>query len=79
MGLVSAIFHDEVLKKLHGNLGIGHTRYSTAGGSELVNCQPFDVETLHGRIAVAHNGELINASSLRKQVGCIKEAEDLYM
>ena len=70
MGLVGAIFTDEILKYLHGNLGIGHTRYSTAGGSELINCQPFDVETIHGRIAVAHNGELVNAEALRKQVGC---------
>nr|XP_006815658.1 PREDICTED: amidophosphoribosyltransferase-like [Saccoglossus kowalevskii] len=68
MGLVSAIFSEEHLGKLKGNLGIGHTRYSTAGDSELANCQPFDVDTIHGRIAVAHNGELVNAGPLRKKV-----------
>ncbi|XP_072170954.1 amidophosphoribosyltransferase-like [Diadema setosum] len=68
MGMVSSIFTDEVLAKLQGNLGIGHNRYSTAGASELTNCQPFDVETIHGRIAVAHNGELVNAAQLRMKV-----------
>ncbi|XP_077983565.1 amidophosphoribosyltransferase-like [Glandiceps talaboti] len=68
MGLVNAIFTEDHLAKLKGNLGIGHTRYSTAGSSELTNCQPFDVDTIHGRIAVAHNGELVNALPLRKRV-----------
>ncbi|XP_072538718.1 amidophosphoribosyltransferase [Salminus brasiliensis] len=69
MGLVSTAFKSEDLLKLrHGNLGIGHTRYSTTGMSELQNCQPFVVDTLHGKIAVAHNGELVNAAALRKKV-----------
>uniref|UniRef100_A0A4W4GSK9 Amidophosphoribosyltransferase n=1 Tax=Electrophorus electricus TaxID=8005 RepID=A0A4W4GSK9_ELEEL len=69
MGLVNSAFKAEDLLKLrHGNLGIGHTRYSTTGISELQNCQPFVVDTLHGRIAVAHNGELVNAAALRKKV-----------
>ncbi|XP_071751730.1 amidophosphoribosyltransferase [Centroberyx gerrardi] len=69
MGLVSSAFPPEALLKLrYGNLGIGHTRYSTTGFSELQNCQPFVVDTLHGEIAVAHNGELVNASALRKKV-----------
>ncbi|XP_064636847.1 amidophosphoribosyltransferase-like [Lineus longissimus] len=68
MGLVSQVFKDDPLHKLKGNLGIGHTRYSTAGSSELTNCQPFVVETSHGLIAVAHNGELVNAGKLRKKV-----------
>lgn len=69
MGLVSSAFPPEALLKLrYGNLGIGHTRYSTTGISELQNCQPFVVDTLHGKIAVAHNGELVNASALRKKV-----------
>ena len=46
----------------------GHTRYSTAGESELLNCQPFVVETQHGLIAVAHNGELVNANPLKQEV-----------
>ncbi|XP_061408491.1 amidophosphoribosyltransferase isoform X1 [Lethenteron reissneri] len=69
MGLVSSVVREEDLVKLRqGNLGIGHTRYSTAGHSELLNCQPFVVETLHGKIAVAHNGELVNAAKLRRKV-----------
>lgn len=70
MGLVSTAFKPEDMLKLrYGNLGIGHTRYSTTGMSELQNCQPFVVDTLHGKIAVAHNGELVNAAALRKKAG----------
>ncbi|XP_052747490.1 amidophosphoribosyltransferase isoform X1 [Bicyclus anynana] len=68
MGLINNIFNDEAMKKLKGNLGIGHTRYSTSAASEEVNCQPFVVHTAHGALAVAHNGELVNCSSLRKMV-----------
>ncbi|MEE6461936.1 hypothetical protein FKM82_001452 [Ascaphus truei] len=69
MGLVNHVFSEENLKKLNmSNLGIGHTRYSTTGNSELENCQPFVVETLHGKIAVAHNGELVNAARLRRKL-----------
>ncbi|GAB1609570.1 amidophosphoribosyltransferase-like [Argonauta hians] len=68
MGLVSHIFSEEDLSQLRGNLGIGHTRYSTAGSSNIINCQPFVVDTLHGKIGVAHNGELVNAKSLRKKL-----------
>ncbi|XP_076134337.1 amidophosphoribosyltransferase [Alosa pseudoharengus] len=69
MGLVSAAFKaEDLLKHRNANLGIGHTRYSTTGDSELQNCQPFVVDTLHGKIGVAHNGELVNAAALRKKV-----------
>lgn len=69
MGLVSTAFPPEALQKLrHGTLGICHTRYSTTGVSELQNCQPFVVDTMHGKVAVAHNGELVNAHALRKKV-----------
>lgn len=68
MGLASQIFHEQHIKSLTGNMGIGHTRYSTAGSSELVNCQPFVVDTIHGQMAVGHNGELVNAKALRKKV-----------
>ena len=47
---------------------LGHTRYSTAGVSEMTNCQPFVVETLHGLIALGHNGELVNANPLKQKV-----------
>ncbi|KAL4008618.1 hypothetical protein ACER0C_002470 [Sarotherodon galilaeus] len=69
MGLVSTAFPPKALTKLrYGNLGICQTHYSTTGISELQNCQPFVVDTLHGKIAVAHNGELFNAHALRKKV-----------
>ena len=68
MGMINNIFNDENMKKLKGNLGIGHTRYSTSAASEEVNCQPFVVHTAHGALAVAHNGELVNTESLRKDV-----------
>lgn len=66
--MINNIFTDESIKKLKGNLGIGHTRYSTSAASEEVNCQPFVVHTAHGALAVAHNGELVNCESLRKNV-----------
>ena len=68
MGLVNHIFQEQLIKSLPGHMGIGHTRYSTAGASELVNCQPFVVDTIHGHMAVGHNGELVNAKALRKKV-----------
>lgn len=68
MGLISNIFNDDAIKKLRGNVGIGHTRYSTSAASEEVNCQPFVVHTAHGVMAVAHNGELVNCESLRRNV-----------
>lgn len=68
MGMINNIFNDEAIKRLVGNLGIGHTRYSTSAASEEVNCQPFVVHTAHGALAVAHNGELVNCDSLRKMV-----------
>lgn len=68
MGAINQIFTDDAISKLKGNLGIGHTRYSTSTTSELVNCQPFVVHTIHGAMAVAHNGELVNCDSLRRNV-----------
>ncbi|CAG2207910.1 PPAT [Mytilus edulis] len=68
MGLVTHIYAEEDIAKLKGNIGIGHTRYSTQGESEIQNIQPFVVETEHGLIAVAHNGELVNAKSLKKKL-----------
>lgn len=68
MGMINNIFTDETIKKLNGNLGIGHTRYSTSAASEEVNCQPFVVHTSHGALALAHNGELVNCKALREAV-----------
>lgn len=61
MGMINNIFTDENIKKLKGNLGIGHTRYSTSAASTEVNCQPFVVHTVHGPIGMftSHNLDLI--------------------
>jgi len=67
-GLVSTVFTPEVLLPLTGYHAIGHTRYSTTGGSTLKNIQPFLVETMHGPLAVAHNGNLVNATALRDEL-----------
>ncbi|KAG5893456.1 hypothetical protein JTB14_012173 [Gonioctena quinquepunctata] len=68
MGLVKHVFNNDHISKLKGPLGIGHTRYSTSARSEQLNCQPFVVHSMHGAVAVAHNGELVNAAILRQQV-----------
>jgi len=68
MGHVAEIFTPEVLRSLPGRQAIGHTRYSTAGETVLVNAQPFSVACNKGRIAVAHNGNIINAAELRREL-----------
>lgn len=68
LGLVPQVFDEENIQVLHGHSAIGHTRYSTAGGSTLENTQPFRVETLHGPLALAHNGNLVNADALRHEL-----------
>jgi len=68
MGLVSEIFTREILKRLSGGSAIGHVRYSTAGSSELKNAQPFVVDYAKGSIAIAHNGNLTNASLIRSEL-----------
>ncbi len=67
-GLVSQVFTRERLAPLTGYHAIGHTRYSTSGGSDSRNAQPFLVESMHGPLAVAHNGNLTNADSLRDEL-----------
>ncbi len=68
MGHVADIFRPEVLGGLPGDLAIGHTRYSTAGDTVLLNAQPFSVECNKGQIAVAHNGNITNAQELRREL-----------
>jgi amidophosphoribosyltransferase len=69
MGLVPQIFNDpKVLHDLVGERAIGHTRYSTTGGSALRNAQPLTVDCMRGQIAVAHNGNLTNAAQLRDEL-----------
>jgi amidophosphoribosyltransferase len=65
MGQVARIFRKSMLKHLKGDLAIGHVRYSTAGNSSLENAQPFRIDSCKGEIAVAHNGNLVNAVSMR--------------
>jgi len=68
MGLVADIFIEEFLTPLRGSLAIGHTRYSTAGDSALLNAQPILVQSNKGSIALAHNGNLVNASEIRARL-----------
>ncbi len=68
MGLVVDVFGPEKLSALTGDIAIGHVRYSTAGESELKNAQPFNVEYQFGSLAIAHNGNLVNAIELRKEL-----------
>ena len=68
MGLVADIFHQDILGRLEGRLAIGHNRYSTAGSTVLKNCQPFVVEWAQGALAIAHNGNLVNAEALREKL-----------
>ncbi|MCK9172429.1 MAG: class II glutamine amidotransferase, partial [Desulfuromonas thiophila] len=68
-GLVADVFRDPVLfERLPGQSAIGHVRYSTAGGNDEKNCQPIMVDYVRGSIAVAHNGNLINAQELRNEL-----------
>ena len=68
MGLVSQVFREETIAGLPGHLGIGHTRYSTMGGSKEYNAQPLIAEGQRGQIAVGHNGNVINAAALRVEM-----------
>jgi amidophosphoribosyltransferase len=69
MGLVADIFNPERILKLPGPLAIGHNRYSTAGKSELVNAQPCMINYSAGSLALAHNGNLVNAQTIRQELG----------
>jgi amidophosphoribosyltransferase len=68
MGLVSNVFQDQSFQHLQGTQAIGHVRYSTAGLSNLLNAQPLSAETSRGQLAIAHNGNLINADRLRAEL-----------
>jgi len=68
MGLVADIFSESILAGLRGNRAIGHTRYSTAGDSALLNAQPIMVQSNKGTIALAHNGNLVNAVDIRSRL-----------
>ena len=68
MGLVNEVFHKEDLERLKGNIGIGHVRYSTAGGSTKENAQPVFINYAKGTIALAHNGNITNIDSIRSEL-----------
>ena len=68
MGLVSQVFDEHDIEVLTGDMAIGHTRYSTAGGSKLAGAQPFVLETDLGQLAIAHNGQVARNVALRKLV-----------
>ncbi|MDE0168492.1 MAG: amidophosphoribosyltransferase [bacterium] len=67
-GLVGSVFNEDILSSLRGSAAVGHTRYSTTGGSTLRNAQPQVIETIDGPLAVAHNGNLVNAPQLRRRL-----------
>ena len=68
MGLVPDIFNEQILDKLKGHLALGHVRYSTTGSSLLVNAQPFRIQYAGKTLAIAHNGNLVNARVLRAEL-----------
>src|SRR3990170_3580162 len=68
MGLVADIFDEERIKKLPGHLAIGHNRYSTTGESTSINIQPIRVNFALGGLAIAHNGNLVNAGLLKDEL-----------
>ena len=67
-GLVSQVFSEADIEGLTGCLAIGHNRYSTTGSSNVRNAQPFIIDSRHGPIALAHNGNIVNASHIRKRL-----------
>ena len=69
LGLVSEVFHSEVLSRFpKGTMAVGHVRYGTTGGTNRTNCQPIEVNHQKGRMALAHNGNLSNAAKLRNEL-----------
>ncbi len=68
VGLVGEVFNEKVLKKLKGLAAIGHTRYSTQGGDKKKNIQPLTAGLFSGPIALAHNGNIVNFTQLKKEL-----------
>ncbi|NLK97375.1 MAG: amidophosphoribosyltransferase [Epulopiscium sp.] len=74
MGMVPEVFDDVIIRHLQGKVAIGHVRYSTAGESLKENAQPLVIKYTKGHMAVAHNGNLVNADQIREELeskGCI--------
>ena len=68
LGLVPEVFDEEILHGLTGHISIGHVRYSTFGGKDVINAQPLVARCKIGMLALAHNGNLVNADALRSQM-----------
>jgi amidophosphoribosyltransferase len=68
MGLVPDIFDEQILKKLKGDVALGHVRYSTTGSSLIVNAQPFRIQHAGRTLAIAHNGNLVNSRQIRTEL-----------
>src|SRR5947209_13279364 len=68
LGLVTQVFSEERLRGLHGEIAIGHTRYSTTGSSAWANAQPLLQHGPARTVALGHNGNLVNASELRAEL-----------
>ena len=68
MGLVSQVFSEDILRQLEGHIAIGHTRYSTTGSSRIENAQPILYEGPLGKVMVAHNGNITNTASIRREL-----------
>lgn len=67
MGLVSEVFSNEDIERLKGNIGVGHVRYSTTGGSNVSNAQPIAMNYIKGSLAVVHNGNIVNAEEIKRE------------
>ncbi len=68
MGLVTQIFTEDILSSLPGDMAVAHNRYSTTGSSELCNAQPIWMNSSEGKMALAHNGNLVNADTVRRRL-----------
>lgn len=68
MGLVGEVYHEEDIKKLNGNIGVGHVRYSTTGETTIDNAQPLVINYIKGTLVLAHNGNLVNTDKLRQEL-----------
>ncbi len=66
LGLVSEVFHPEDIERLSGNIGVGHVRYSTTGGSTEENAQPIAMNHIKGSLAIVHNGNIVNVNELKE-------------
>jgi len=68
MGLVNQVFSEKILTALPGSIGVGQTRYSTTGTSNIVNAQPFIIDLGEGFVSIVHNGNLVNIKQLRDEL-----------